>query len=478
LTLLAELVATSDAVAATSARSAKIDLLAGFLGGLGPGEVETATAFLTGEPRQGKIGVGWATISKLQPEPAGEASLQLTDLDAALTAVQQATGPGSAARRSTLLADVLGRATAAEAGFVGRLLVGELRQGALQGVMAEAIARAAGAPSRAVRRAVMLAGDLPRVAGLAVTGGVEALAGVGMVVLHPVLPMLAATAPSVDEAVAACGLSSVEWKLDGIRIQLHRRGDEVRVFTRNLNDVTDRLSSVCEVARSLRCRQVILDGEAVGDTALFFDCLHVDGDDLIDLPLRERLETLDHVAGRWRIPGTITADPDEGASVLDASLDAGHEGVMVKAIDSTYEAGRRGKSWRKVKPVHTLDLVVLAAEWGYGRRRGWLSNIHLGALGPEGGFLMVGKTFKGMTDQLLTWQTEQFLAREVVRRGIVVEVRPELVVEIAVDGVHVSTRYPGGVALRFSRVRKYRPDKAPEEADTIDAVRALLPLRT
>lgn len=501
MTLLAALVATSDAVAATSARSAKVACLARFLAELDTDEVEVATAFLTGEPRQGKIGVGWATVSKLQPPPAATASLTIAEVDAALVALQDTTGPGSGALRAALLTEVLGRATAAEANFVGRLLVGELRQGALQGVMTDAVAKAAGAPLAAVRRAVMLAGDLPAVAALALRGGGEALAQVGLTVLQPVLPMLAATAESVEQAVAACGESSVEWKLDGARVQVHRHGDDVRVFTRNLNDVTGRLAAVEEAARALPCDSVILDGEAIGGAAgarpemfqdvmrrfgshdgggvlaaLFFDCLHVDGTDLIDLPLRERIQVLEDIAGLWRIPGAITADPAEAASVLDAALAAGHEGVMVKAAGSLYEAGRRGKAWRKVKPVRTLDLVVLAAEWGHGRRQGWLSNLHLGARDPSGkGFLMVGKTFKGLTDELLTWQTERFLGIEVARRGIVVEVRPEVVVEIALDGVQVSPRYPGGVALRFARVRRYRDDKSAAEADTIDAVRALLP---
>lgn len=501
MTLLAALVATSDAVAATSSRSAKVTTLAAFLGELDADEVEVATAFLTGEPRQGKIGVGWATVSKLRPEPAADPSLTVGELDAALTALHQTTGVGSGALRAALLTDVLGRATAPEASFVGRLLVGELRQGALQGVMTDAVARAAGAPLAAVRRAVMLAGDLPAVAGLVLRGGAEALADVGLTVLQPVLPMLATTAESVEKAVADCGESSVEWKLDGARIQVHRRGDDVRVFTRSLNDITGRLPGVEDVVRALPCQAVILDGEAIGGHmgerpemfqdvmrrfgshdgggrlgALFFDCLHLDGEDLIDRPLYERIGVLEDVAGPWRIPGTVTADPAEAASVLDAARAAGHEGVMVKTASSFYEAGRRGKAWRKVKPVRTLDLVVLAAEWGHGRRRGWLSNLHLGARDLAGeGFLMVGKTFKGLTDELLSWQTDRFLAIEVARRGIVVEVRPEVVVEIALDGAQVSPRYPGGVALRFARVRRYRPDKAPHEADTIDAVRALLP---
>jgi DNA ligase-1 len=308
--------------------------------------------------------------------------------------------------------------------------------------------------------------------------------------------MLASTAASVTEAIGACGLSSVEWKLDGARIQAHRSGGEVRLYTRNGNDITDRLPGVVDVVRSMPAHALVLDGEVLGEGvfqetmssfgrqdgvagaslhAWFFDCLHVDGEDLLDHPLTERLAVLDRVAGRWRIPGVVTDDAAEAEAFADDALARGHEGVMVKAAGSTYEAGRRGGSWKKVKPVRTLDLVVLAAEWGHGRRQGWLSNLHLGARDPDGGPpIMVGKTFKGLTDELLTWQTAALLEREVARSGITVHVRPELVVEIALDGVQRSTRYDGGVALRFARVRRYRDDKSPADTDTIDAVRALL----
>nr|MBA2626181.1 ATP-dependent DNA ligase [Acidimicrobiia bacterium] len=349
----------------------------------------------------------------------------------------------------------------------------------------------------------MLSGDLPLAAAIALAEGEAGLAAIELRPLTPVQPMLAATATSVEEALATSGRSSVEWKLDGARVQAHRLGDEVLLFTRSLNDATARLPSVVALVRRLPVRSIVLDGEVLGggdrpdafqDTmsrfsqhsgddaglgAWFFDCLHLDGEDLLDRPLTERLARLAEVVpAAHRIPSTLTDDPAEGRAVLDAALAAGHEGVMVKAAGSPYEAGRRGSAWHKVKPVHTLDVVVLAAEWGYGRRQGWLSNLHLGARASDGdGLVMVGKTFKGLTDALLTWQTEAFLARETGRDGIAVLVRPELVVEIAVDGVQVSTRYPGGVALRFARVRRYRPDKSPAEADTIDAVRALLPGR-
>jgi DNA ligase-1 len=365
--------------------------------------------------------------------------------------------------------------------------------------MADAIAKAASVPAPLVRRAAMLSGDLGRVATVALTAGAPGLHDIGLEVGRGVQPMLASGAPDVATALDDVGLASVEWKLDGARIQVHRQDDDVRIYTRNLNEITGRLPGVVAWARSLPVRAVVLDGEAIGvdederphafqdtmssfgtDTAsnlgaYFFDVLHVDGDDLVDRPLTDRLEVVQSLVGERRIPGIVTASPDEAAAFLDAAITAGHEGVMVKAVDSTYDAGRRGGAWRKVKPVKTLDLVVLAAEWGHGRRRGWLSNIHLGARDPEsGGFVMVGKTFKGMTDELLAWQTERFQELAVARDDYVVHLTPELVVEIALDGVQVSTRYPGGVALRFARVRGYRPDKNASEADTIDAVRALL----
>ncbi|HEX7166802.1 MAG TPA: ATP-dependent DNA ligase [Acidimicrobiales bacterium] len=500
--LLSELVATSARVAATRARSQKIAALADTLRALDDDEVVPAVAFLTGEPRQGRVGVGWRTVTALRDTAGAEtASVAVLDLDHAIETLAALGGPGSQAARTELLADLFGRATPAEGDFIRRLLTGELRQGALEGVMADAIARAADVPVDSVRRAAMLAGDLCRIAAAALTGGGEALRRIGLEVLRPVQPMLASTAADVAEAIAGVGLASVEWKLDGARVQAHRDGGDVRLFTRNLNDVTERLAGVADVVRSLPLSRVVLDGEVIGlaegerpgvfqetmsrfgrhdgsGSALvvrFFDVLHLDGADLLDEPLVDRMGALERVASRWRVPAILTDEPGEAAVFLDDALANGHEGVMVKAASSRYEAGRRGSAWRKVKPVVTLDLVVLAAEWGYGRRQGWLSNLHLGARDPDtGGFVMVGKTFKGLTDALLTWQTERFLALETRRDGIVVEVRPELVVEIALDGVQRSTRYDGGVALRFARVRRYREDKTPTEADTIDAVRALL----
>ena len=426
-------------------------------------------------------------------------SLTVGEVDRAISDIEAATGPGSGARRSGLLGAVLGRATEAEGDFLRRLLTGELRQGALGGLMADAIARAAGVPGELARRALMLSGDLTRTAEIAMTGGERGLREVGFEIFKPILPMLASTAATVAEALAGFERASVEWKLDGIRIQIHRRGDEVRIYTRNLNEITSALPGIVASVSALPVSQVVLDGEALwmtlagpasfqdtvsqidrdappeGIVTFLFDLLHVDGEDLLDAPLHERAARLEAIAPHLKIPSVLTADAARGQRVLEASLDAGHEGVVVKDAASVYAAGRRGKAWRKVKPVRTYDLVVLGAEWGHGRRQGWLSNLHLGARDPvDGAFVMVGKCFKGLTDELLEWQTGQLLARETGRRGIAVLVRPELVVEIALDGVQSSTRYPGGVALRFARVKRYRPDKDAAEADTIEDLRALL----
>jgi DNA ligase-1 len=379
------------------------------------------------------------------------------------------------------------------------LLTGGLRQGALGGLMADAVAAAAHVPAAQVRRALMLSGDLCRTAGIALQAGEPGLRDVGFEIFTPILPMLASTAPDVEEAVTSFARCAVEWKLDGIRIQIHRRGELVRIYTRNLNEITESLPGIAAVARELPVEQVVVDGEALwmtgegpasfqetvsqidrdappeGIDAFLFDVLHIDGEDLLDVPLHQRSARLEVIAPQLKIPGVITSDPDEAQRVLDESLAAGHEGVVIKDASSAYAAGRRGKAWRKVKPVRTFDLVVLGAEWGHGRRRGWLSNLHLAARDPRNGeFVMVGKCFKGLTDELLRWQTAALLEREVERRGIAVLVKPELVVEVAIDGVQSSTRYPGGVALRFARVKRYRPDKSADDADTIDALRALL----
>jgi DNA ligase-1 len=499
--LLAALVETSGAVAATRSRTAKVAALSALLRALDPAEVGVAVGFLTGAPRQGRIGVGWRSAYAHDTAPAPSPSIEVLELDAILTALATTSGPGSQGRRQALLGDVFSRTTEPEADFVRRLLTGELRQGALAGVMTDAVAKAAEVPLAVVRRAAMLSGDLGRTAELALGAGQAALEAVRLEVLHPVQPMLASTAADVTEALGQTGRASVEWKLDGARVQVHRQRDDVRIFTRNLNDITDRLVGVVALARELPATSFVLDGEVLGvhedatpqafqDTmsafgrdassgaaagllVRFFDILHRDGDDLIDEPLDVRLEHLDEVVGELAIPRVATDVPSEAQRLLDDALAHGHEGAMVKALASPYDAGRRGGSWRKVKPVKTLDLVVLAAEWGSGRRQGWLSNLHLGARDPDGGFVMVGKTFKGLTDELLAWQTDAFLEREVRREGHTVHVRPELVVEIALDGVQTSRRYPGGVALRFARVRGYRPDKDPVDADLISTVQAL-----
>ena len=486
----------------TSSRSRKVAILAELLRRLDPDEVPICVGFLSGVPRQGRVGVGYRTVYGVQPRPADEASLTVTDVDRAIGEIEGATGPGSAQRRAELLAELLGRATEPEAAFLRRLFTGELRQGALAGVMADAVGKAAGVPAAIARRALMLSGDLTRMAQIAMTDGEEGLRQVGFEIFRPILPMLASTGAGVAEAMSGFERSSVEWKLDGIRIQIHRRDDEVRIYTRNLNEITATLPGIVEATLGLPVRQAVLDGEALwmldggpaafqdtvsqidtdappeGIVTFLFDLLHLDGEDLLDTPLTERLARLGAIAPGLVIPGVLTADPEEGERVLEASLAAGHEGVVVKDAASPYAAGRRGGAWRKVKPVRTYDLVVLGAEWGHGRRQGWLSNLHLGARDPATGeFVMVGKTFKGLTDELLRWQTEALLAVESSRRGIAVMVRPELVVEIALDGVQSSTRYPGGLALRFARVKRYRSDKDASETDTIDDLRALLPAR-
>jgi DNA ligase 1 len=502
MTLLADVVTASREVAETSSRSRKVAILAELVKALDPEEVPLAVGFLAGAPRQGRVGVGYSTIYGIEQAPAVEASLTVAELDRAIAAIQETTGSGSAARRKQILSDLFGRATEQEADFIRRLFTGELRQGALAGLMIDAVAKAAGVPGEIARRALMLSGDLTRTAEIAMTAGEEGLRGVGFELFRPIFPMLASTAEDVGNAVAAFERASVEWKLDGIRIQIHRRGDEVRIYTRNLNEITHALPGIVQAVRRLPVGQAVFDGEALwmaedgpaafqdtvsridseappeGIETFLFDLLHLDGDDLLDTPLEQRAARLLAIAPHLKIPGILTSDPNEGQGVLDEALREGHEGVVVKDAASLYGAGRRGKAWRKVKPVRTYDLVVLGAEWGHGRRKGWLSNLHLAARDPRTGkFVMVGKCFKGLTDELLTWQTTELLARETERRGIAVFARPELVVEIALDGVQSSTRYPGGVALRFARVKRYRPDKSADEADSIDDLRELLPAR-
>jgi DNA ligase-1 len=502
MTLLADVVIASRDVADTSSRSRKVAILAELLRTVDPDEVPLAVGFLAGVPRQGRVGVGYSTIYGIERAPAREASLTIDELDRAIGEVQEMTGSGSAAKRKEILGELLGRATEQEADFVKRLFTGELRQGALAGLMVDAIAKAAGVSGEIARRALMLSGDLTRTAAIAMREGEEGLRAVGFEIFRPIFPMLASTAESVSDGMATFERSSVEWKLDGIRIQIHCRDEEVRIYTRNLNDITHALPGIVDAVGRLPVRQAVFDGEALwmdeegpaafqdtvsridseappeGILTFLFDLLHLDGDDLLDTPLEQRAARLEAIAPHLKIPGLFTSDPNEGQRLLDEALRAGHEGIVVKDAASLYAAGRRGKAWRKVKPVRTYDLVVLGAEWGHGRRRGWLSNLHLGARDPgTGEFVMVGKCFKGLTDELLQWQTKELLERETDRQGIAVFARPELVVEIALDGVQSSTRYPGRVALRFARVKRYRPDKSAAEADTIEDLRALLPAK-
>ncbi|CDO27370.1 ATP-dependent DNA ligase [Mycolicibacterium porcinum] len=505
--LLADVAAASSDIAGASARLAKIDRIASVLAAAaadGDGRsVAVTVSWLSGELPQRQIGVGWAALRSL-PAPADVPTLTVTGVDAAFTEIKGIAGKGSQALRADAVRSLFAAATDAEQTFLRRLLGGELRQGALAGVMADAVAKAAGIPAAEVRRAAMLAGDLPAVAAAALTDGRAALATFQLQVGRPVGPMLAQTATDVADALERLGGTAVlEAKLDGARVQIHRKGSDVSVYTRSLDDVTHRLPEVVEATLALPATELIADAEAIALrpdgrphpfqvtaarfgrrtpndleplSVFFFDLLHVDGRDLLDLPTDQRLASLDALIPQdRRVDRVVTADSDIARQFLDRTLAAGHEGVMAKSPTAPYEAGRRGAGWLKVKPVHTLDLVVLAVERGSGRRTGKLSNIHLGARDPDtGGYVMLGKTFKGMTDAMLAWQTERFTQLQVDDNGWVVTVRPQQVVEIAFDGVQRSSRYPGGVALRFARVLRYRDDKTPDQADTIDTVRAYL----
>ena len=495
--LFSELAATSAAVGATRSRKRKAELLGAALRQLGPGEIEPGVAFLSGELRQRRTGVGWATLRELPP-PALAPELGVAEVDAAFARIAALEGAGSQAARREAVTALFARATAPEQAFLRGLVAGDLRQGALAGVMADAVAAATGIPRTAVDRATMLCGDPRVVAEAALREGEAGLEHFRLQVGRPLSPMLASPSASLGEAMEKVGEGAVDWKLDGARIQVHRDGDDVAVFSRSLDDLTSRLPEVVAATLALDARSAVLDGEALslradgrpepfqvtgsriasgapGVVPVLFDALHVDGEDLLDAPLSRRAEALAAaVPEPVRVPRAITADPAHAQAHFDAALAAGHEGVVVKALDAPYAAGRRGAAWLKVKPRHTLDLVILAAEWGHGRRRGWLSNLHLGARAVDGdGFVMLGKTFKGLTDAMLAWQTERLQELEVERHGIVVTVRPELVVEIAFDGVQTSPRYPGGVALRFARVLRYREDKTAAEADDLAAVLAL-----
>jgi DNA ligase-1 len=535
--LFRELVAVADDVAATAARNAKIDRLAALLARLAPAEVPIAVAWLAGDLRQGRIGLGGAALAAAATAAGGGTGpgtaipslfddvlgaeavgiggdsaraaadpLTLLDVDATFEQLARAGGRGVGSARARQLAALFARASDQERDFLTRLVHGELRQGALLGVMEEAVARASAIPAREIRRAAMLAGDLEPVAVAALSEGRGGLARFRLDLFRPVLPMLAQPAESLEGAMKRMGEAALEAKLDGARIQVHRRGDRVAVYSRTLRDVTAAVPEVVEAVRGLPVEAAIFDGEVIALypdgrprpfqetmrrfgrrleveatretlplSTFLFDVLHLDGDDVFDQPQRDRFALLLERALPLAVPHRRTADPEEAARFLDETLALGHEGVMVKALDQPYEAGGRGAAWLKVKSPHTLDLVVLAAEWGNGRREGWLSNLHLGAFDPTtGGFVMLGKTFKGMTDEMLEWQTRAFLARETSRAGHVVHLEPFFVVEVAFDGVQQSPRYAGGMALRLARVKRYRPDKTPEQADTVETVRGIL----
>jgi len=509
---LSELVATSVRVAATSSRLEKIGHLAEVVRRLTVGEVAVGVSYLAGDLPQGSVGVGYGTLRRFHgeaaPAPAGEASLELAEVDRAFATLKGERGAGVAARRTAALGALLSRATRDEQDFLFKLMIGELRQGALEGVLVEAVARAYQAPAPQVRRAVMLAGALPAVAEALARDGVAGLAAFDLALFRPLQPMLADTAEDVPSALENLGEAAFEYKLDGARVQVHKDGDRVEVYSRLLNRVTPAVPEVVERVRALPAARLILDGEAMArgpggrplsfQTTMrrfgrrldvealratlpldvsFFDVLRVDDQILLDHPLTERWRALVDAAGEANaVRRLVTADVTDAEAFMRGALDGGYEGLVAKKLTAGYAAGRRGQDWLKLKAAHTFDLVVLAAEWGSGRRRGWLSNLHLGARDPvNGGFVMLGKTFKGMTDEILRWQTEALQARALGDDGFAVHVRPELVVEIAFNDVQRSSHYPGGVALRFARLKRYRPDKVPAQATTIAEVQALLP---
>ncbi|WP_020499288.1 ATP-dependent DNA ligase [Sciscionella marina] len=496
--LFIDVVTASATIAATRSRRAKIATLAELLRAAAPEEIAVVTAILAGTPVQGRIGIGWRTLADNRTAPVAAPGITVLEIDAGISELAGLSGSGSAARRREVLGKLFGRCTEAEQELLFRLLTGELRHGALEGIMTEAIAAAAELPAEDVRRAFMLCGHLAETARAALGGGAPALAAFGIELGRPVRPMLASPGTGIEEAIQELGAVSIEYKLDGARIQVHKDGSDVAVFTRTLREITASVPELVALVRDLPGNRFILDGESLTLTEegkprpfqetmsrfgaeserdvllrpYFFDVLHHDGTDLLDEPLRQRQSVLRELAPGDVITGST--DPAAATRVFDDALAAGHEGIVIKSLDSVYAAGRRGASWRKIKPVHTLDLIVLAAEWGHGRRTGTLSNLHLGARNPDGGEpIMVGKTFKGLTDELLAWQTQALQEIQRSTDGWTVTVAPELVVEIALDGAQRSTRYPGGLALRFARVVRYRPDKTPGEADTIDAVRAL-----
>ncbi len=504
---LIALAEVSSALAATRSRTAKIKLLSKYLRELEPDERVTGVAWLAGILPGGRLGLGPAAVHALRDiPPAQESTLTLTDANQQLENLKELKGKGSAGMRQAALTRLFERATDQEQDFLARLLVGELRQGALEGVMADAIAAAAEVPVPDVRRAIMLAGAMAPVAEAALRSGLPSLAGFRLNLFNPVSPMLASPTDDVESALAVLGNAVFEYKLDGARVQIHKQDLEVKIYSRTGRDVTFSLPEISQIVAALPASTLILDGEVLAmdssgiprafqdsmrrfgrklevddmqsriPMSLYcFDCLHANGDDLIDKPTAERHTIMTELLpSHLIVPRLITDQPDVAANFLRTALDTGHEGLMAKSLLTSYEAGSRGASWLKIKVAHTLDLVVLAAEWGSGRRSGWLSNLHLGARSEEG-FVMLGKTFKGLTDELLAWQTEHLLAlaRNSDEKDYVVHVRPELVVEIAFNELQASSRYPGGLALRFARVIRYRDDKTAADADTIETVRAI-----
>lgn len=508
MTLFAHLVATSRRVAATRARLSKVRELSGFLESLPPAEIHTAVHYLSGQTPQGRIGIGYSALEPAARDaPAVAATLSIGEVDRRLALLVHIKGAGAAARRVEILRDLFSQATPEEREFLTRLLLGDLRQGALGGVMLDAIATAARLPVQAVRRAAMYAKSLGAVAEAALAQGLDALDKFQLELFSPVSPMLAQTAADVSEALVELdGEAAFEWKMDGARIQVHKGGDDVRIYTRGLNEVGGAVPEIVEAVRGFAPDIVVLDGEAIAFDpsgrphpfqvtmrrfgrrlnvqalraelpirAFFFDCLRLEEASLADRATRERVQALARaVAPEMRMPRLVTSSESEASGFYDAALAAGHEGLMAKSLLAPYEAGNRGAAWLKIKRAHTLDLVVLAAEWGHGRRTGKLSNLHLGALDRQTGhYVMLGKTFKGLTDAMLAWQTRQLLSREIRRDAGTVYVRPELIVEVAFSDLQASPRYPGGLALRLARVKRYRDDKRAEDADTMDSVRRI-----
>jgi DNA ligase 1 len=507
MTRFAEIAGTSRLVSQTRSRNAKVAGLAGCLRKLEPAEIAIGVAYLAGETRQGRSGIGYALIRDAQSDAVSEApSLTILDVDAALARIAATSGAGSKAERTTLLSALLARATTDERDFLSRLLLGELRQGALASLMSDAVAEAASLPEATVRQAAMVADGIASVAHAALTGGASGLEQYALRPMQPVAPMLAQPSDGVADALRAFGTAAFEWKLDGARVQVHKLNDDVRVFTRNRNDVTGSAPEIVAALRAVCARELILDGEAIALQAngapqpfqvtmrrfgrtldvpamqaslplsvFFFDCLRADGSVLVAAPASARFDALSRVLPPdLLMPRIVTGDAVAAEAFYDDALRRGHEGVMAKALSAPYEAGRRAPSWLKIKRLHTLDLVVLAAEWGHGRRKGWLSNLHLAARDEHGGGLvMLGKTFKGMTDEILAWQTQAMLALETHRDAWAVYLRPELVVEVAFNDLQASPRYPGGLALRFARIKRYRDDKRAGDADTMETVRAI-----